>query len=107
MKYTVNVTQEDIIEGQRTLDPHHNGLYRAACCPVARALRRTIPGVSHCSPNSVEVRLTDENDTPTFKRFYFNNQAVTDFIRRADNQYPGNTNGLKPFSFELEVPTFR
>jgi hypothetical protein len=94
MKITVQVTQEDIADGER---------YACCECPVALALKRATgrewfvtgvflnllkPGQSFTDSGVAAVELT--LDTP---------QEVKTFIHAFDENDP-----VKPFTFEIETP---
>jgi hypothetical protein len=85
MKYTINVTQQDIQDG--TYPPL--GLHRADTCPIACAIKREL-GVGYSVFSALMMIRKG-------KRTMFNNEKVTNFILDFDCGLP-----VLPFTFEVE-----
>jgi hypothetical protein len=85
MIITVNVTEDDIRDGQA-------GVCRE--CPVALAIKRALPGTDvHVSYERVSLggpRRQEILGTP---------DAVQEFIGRFDSALP-----VEPFEFDLDIP---
>ncbi|SRR5260221_9150024 len=98
MKYVINVLQEDIDNGS-TQSPTR--------CPVARAIRRTLPK-SDAVVGSREADLTVTKTT-----FFFFKRDVRKFCVKLPSKaksfiinydaYGKKDTHVKPFNFELEV----
>lgn len=81
MKYTVNVTQEDIDKGKK-----------GSCsqCPVALAGIRSVGKSFYVGPTMFAFRFNWIAELP---------KCVVDFIERFDSGQP-----VQPFTFDIEIP---
>lgn len=85
----VRVTQDDIDAG-----------VRVSCnrCPVARALKRAVPGCAEAMTDGVRVDLCMLGDDPNVYNLSLPIEA-TDAIAEFDRG-----NGMSPFEFDLSLP---
>ena len=83
-KLTLEVTQQDILEGIRK---------DAACCPIARAVKRAFPTWQKVEVTDDGIRVLDEFNTRWFTGEI---EIATDFMEFFDLGYP-----VSPFTLEV------